>query len=157
MIVRPDVSVIIPTRDAIAWLPSAIASIGMDQRAEIIVVDDGSTDGTLCWLGKQATVDDRLRFLHGTRAGFSRARNLGISAATAPLIAFLNFDDRWLPGKLDMQLALHAAHPEIGFSFATCRRAAGSEQGSGECFKAWRRFAGGYAGTGQSVVIEHPV
>lgn len=154
---RPDVSVIIPTRDALAWLPSAIASIGTDARVEILVVDDGSTDGTLCWLGQQAAVDARIRFLHGAHAGLSRARNLGISAANAPLIAFLNADDRWLPEKLDRQLALHRAHPEIGFSFSACRHVTADRQADSRCCQAWQHFAGRYVKTGQPAVIEHPV
>ncbi len=137
----PELSVVIPTCDALVWLPDAIASVGADPRAEIIVVDDGSTDGTLAWLGELAVRDKRVRFLHGARGGPSRARNLAISAARAPLIAFLDADDRWLPGKLDAQLALHRAHPEVCFSFTDYRHVTVSGEDRGGCFAFWPRFA----------------
>ena len=77
----PDVTVVIPTRNALAWLPAAIASIGPDPRVEILVVDDGSTDGSAEWLAQQAAGDARLRVLVGGGDGPSVARNLAIVQA----------------------------------------------------------------------------
>ena len=157
MIDRPEVSVIIPTRDALQWLPSAIASIGPNPAVEILVVDDGSTDGTLAWLGELAVADPRVRFMHGSHTGPSRARNLAIGAARAPLVAFLDADDRWLPCKLDAQLALHRAHPEIGFSFTDYRHVTTSDQDRGGCFSFWPRFAARYGSVTESFVLDRPV
>ena len=69
MTIRPEVSVIIPTRDALQWLPSASHRSGRTRAVEILVVDDGSTDGTLAWLGRLAVADPRVRFMHGSRPG----------------------------------------------------------------------------------------
>jgi glycosyltransferase involved in cell wall biosynthesis len=103
----PDVSVIVPTRDR--WsllsthaLPSATCQEGVV--AEVIVVDDGSTDGTAEALA--AIADPRLRHLrHEQPLGVSAARNTGIAAATGRWIAFLDDDDLWAPWKLARQLA----------------------------------------------------
>ncbi len=157
MIDRPEVSVIIPTRDALQWLPAAVASIGPNPAVEILVVDDGSTDGTLAWLGELAVSDPRVRFMHGSHTGPSRARNLAIGAAQAPLVAFLDADDRWLPGKLDAQLALHRAHPEIGFSFTDYRHITTDNQDRGGCFSFWPRFAARYGSATESFLLDRAV
>jgi glycosyltransferase involved in cell wall biosynthesis len=121
------VSVIIPTRNSLRWLPHAIGSIGDDPRAEILVVDDASTDGTRNWLVRKSLDEPRLRILQGQGAGLARARNLAIAAATAPLLAFLDACDSWYPGKLPVQLRLHQDHPQLAFSFTDYRRV--NEQG----------------------------
>jgi glycosyltransferase involved in cell wall biosynthesis len=157
MITRPEVSVIIPTRDALQRLPAAIASIGPHPNLEILVVDDGSTDGTLAWLGELAVADHRVRFMHGSKTGPSRARNLAIGAARSPLVAFLDADDRWLPGKLDAQLALHRAHPEIGFSFTDYRHINTRNQNRGSCFAGWPRFAARFGTAIDSFVLDRAV
>ncbi len=136
----PDVSVIIPTKDALAYLPTAIASIGSDPRVEIIVIDDGSTDGSAVWLAALAARDPRLVILTGPAAGPARARNLGIAAARAPLVAFLDADDWWAPGKLERQLLLHHADPQIGFSFTDYRHVTPAGEDRGGSFVFWPRF-----------------
>lgn len=154
MTARPEVSVIIPTRDALQWLPAAVASIGPDLSVEILIVDDGSTDGTLAWLGELAISDPRVRFMHGAHTGPSRARNLAIGAVRAPLVAFLDADDRWMPGKLDAQLALHRAHPEIGFSFTDYRHITVKNEDRGGCFVFWPRFAARYGTATEPFVLD---
>ena len=61
----PLASVIIPTRDCIAWLPGAILSIGPNPDIEIIVFNDGSTDGTREWLAEAARADRRVTMSGG--------------------------------------------------------------------------------------------
>jgi glycosyltransferase involved in cell wall biosynthesis len=102
---RPDVSVVIPTRNRRPLLQRSLAS-ALGQRGvdvEVIVVDDGSSDGTadaVTGLG-----DDRVRVVrHDTSRGVSAARNAGIGAAQAPWLAFLDDDDLWSPHKLGAQL-----------------------------------------------------
>jgi glycosyltransferase involved in cell wall biosynthesis len=112
----PACSVVIPARDCLAFLPAALASVdaqGCD--VEIIVVDDASQDGTSDWLA--ARRPDVIR-LSGEGRGPAHARNSALAAARAPLIAVLDADDLWRPGKLARQLAAHAAHPAATFSFA---------------------------------------
>ncbi len=157
MILGPAVSIIVPTRDALAWLPGAIESIGMDPNVEILVVDDGSTDGTLAWLGEQARIDSRLRFMHGTHAGPSRARNLAVGAARAPLVAFLQPGDRWLPGKLQAQIDLHANQPHVGFSFTDYRLLTSAGLPNGTGFAAWPRFSAQYGRAEAPFVMDRPL
>ena len=142
----PAVSVIIPTRNCLPWLPAAIASIGPSEEVEIIVFDDASTDGTAEWLAEQARRDGRLVILTGGGIGPSHARNQSIDVARAPLVAFLDADDRWYPDKLATQLALHRTWPEIGFSFTDYRHITEEGEDRGGCFAYWRRFAGRIAG-----------
>lgn len=142
----PSVSIVIPTRNAAGWLARAIFSIGPLAEAEILVVDDGSTDSTAQILAEFALHDPRLRVLNGAGQGAGAARNLAIAAARAPLIAFLDADDRWRLGKLEAQLAFHRAHPEMGFSFTDYRHITAEREDRGPCFAYWPRFAACLAG-----------
>ncbi len=96
------VSVIIPNRNNLDTLPAALASVEAQQfpGMEIIVVDDGSTDGSREWLYKASRNNPALRVLHTDGAGPSDARNEAISVASAEIIAFLDSDDTWERGKL---------------------------------------------------------
>jgi glycosyltransferase involved in cell wall biosynthesis len=96
----PDVSVVIATRDRPASLARLLACVkSQSSRFECIVVDDASGDDTQdAYARIWADLDDRFRLLPATGAlaeGPSRARNRGIAAAAAPLIAFCDDDDRW--------------------------------------------------------------
>ena len=106
------VSVIIPTYNRSDRVPAAVASVlGQSFRErEVLVVDDGSSDGTAEAL---EAFRGRIRVLrHDRNRGVSAARNTGIRASTAPLVAFLDSDDRWLPGKLEAQVRFFRDHPE---------------------------------------------
>ncbi|MDP2073785.1 glycosyltransferase [Hydrogenophaga sp.] len=110
------VSVIIPVRDGRAYIDEAIASVLSQsfQDVEIVVINDGSTDGdydALC------ATDPRIRVLHLAGNGVSTARNLGMQVARGELIAFLDADDVWFPGKLAAQVRYMEAHPEVGVVF----------------------------------------
>ncbi|NKC29523.1 glycosyltransferase family 2 protein [Falsiroseomonas selenitidurans] len=119
---QPRLSVVIPARNALRWLPGAIASIGSMAAMEVLVVDDGSEDGTADYLRGIAAGDRRIRPLSTARIGPAAARNAGLAVAQAPLVAFLDADDRWRRGKLAAQMELHRLFPEIGFSFTDHRR-----------------------------------
>jgi len=105
------VSVIIPTFNRAIKTVRAISSV-LYQRFtdhEIIVVDDGSTDPTNEALRQ---FKDRIHIaVHTTNRGVSAARNTGIAASTAPLVAFLDSDDYWLPEKLSVQTAFFDENP----------------------------------------------
>lgn len=130
----PTVSVIVATYNSLGTLPKALESIGPRTDLEIVVFDDGSTDGTADWLAEAANRDPRIVALHGLGIGPSKARNQAIAAARAPLLAFLDAGACWHPGKLPAQLALHAAWPEAGFSFTDFRRIAETGEVQGTCF-----------------------
>jgi glycosyltransferase involved in cell wall biosynthesis len=108
---KPLVSVIIPTYNRGWIVREAIDSVlAQDfENFELIVVDDGSTDDTprlLDGYGRDITV------ICQTNSGVSAARNRGIAAAAGSLIAFLDSDDLWLPGKLSRQVAFFETHSE---------------------------------------------
>lgn len=134
------VSVIMPNRNNLDTLPAAIHSIGLQQleAVEILVIDDGSSDGSREWLSAMARELPQLRVLHTESVGPSGARNLGISEASAPIIAFLDSDDVWLRGKLRVQVEHLERNPEIGMSFTDYRHIGPSGEDRGTCFDYWR-------------------
>lgn len=92
-------SVIMPVRNGERFIAEAVASVlrqlGPDD--ELVVIDDGSTDGTRALLARLQ--DQRIRVIEGTGRGVSSARNIGLAAATGAFIAFLDHDDLWPPGR----------------------------------------------------------
>jgi glycosyltransferase involved in cell wall biosynthesis len=103
----PAVSVVIATRNYGRYLAGAIRSV-LDQTwrdFEIVVIDDGSTDDTPAVV-QPFLADSRVHYQRTDGLGQSRAKNLGIRLCRAPLIAFLDGDDEWLPQKLERQLPL---------------------------------------------------
>ena len=111
------ISVIIPTHNRRDLLPRAIDSVlGQTHKAdEIIVVDDGSDDGTAEMLRQTYP---EVKLIQQKNAGVSAARNRGITSATGEWIALLDSDDAWLPQKLERQLETLAQHP--GFRIVHC-------------------------------------
>ena len=108
----PRVSPIVIFLDAKSFFGEAIESIiGQDYADwELLLVDDGSTDGTADIARRYAELDSqRIRYLshpgHENR-GMSASRNLGIREARGEYLAFLDADDTWLPGKLTRQVAI---------------------------------------------------
>lgn len=112
----PTVSVIVPTYNRAGTLARAIRSVLQQTHAdfEVIVVDDGSTDETAEVVAGFS--DARVRYLYQDNRGAAAARNAGIRAARAALIAFQDSDDEWLADKLDAQLEAfhqHATSPAL--------------------------------------------
>jgi glycosyltransferase involved in cell wall biosynthesis len=111
----PEVSVVIPTYNRRAMLLEAIDSVHAQSAHvfELIVIDDGSTDGTAEHLTR---IDEMIRFDRIEHRGPAAARNRGVAIARAPLVAFLDSDDLWAPSKLERQLALMRANPGCAIS-----------------------------------------
>lgn len=105
------VSVVIPTYNRVAYITRALDSVAAQTcpPLEIIVVDDGSTDGTADMLRRDYP---RVKVIRQANRGVSHARNTGIGAASGDWIAFLDSDDAWLPEKLARQLRALAEHPK---------------------------------------------
>jgi glycosyltransferase involved in cell wall biosynthesis len=116
----PAVSVVIPAYNAADHLAATLESVRRQTLSdwELLVIDDGSTDGTARLVRDAAAVDPRIRLLTGPNGGVSRARNRGAAESRAPLIAFLDADDRWAPTALAEHLAHFQADPGLGVSFA---------------------------------------
>jgi len=108
---QPTISVVIPTFNYGHFIGEALTSALRQNFAplEIIVVDDGSTDGTEAALRPYA---ERIVYIRQDNAGVSAARNRGIRAARGDWIAMLDADDIWLPNKLESQRRCAAAHPD---------------------------------------------
>jgi glycosyltransferase involved in cell wall biosynthesis len=106
------VSVIIPAYNAAHFLAKAVASVERQGYSplEIIVIDDGSTDNTAEVVRSLRSVD---RYLRQENAGPATARNRGIEIAQGEFIAFLDADDEWPAGKLDLQVGRLRAEPQL--------------------------------------------
>jgi glycosyltransferase involved in cell wall biosynthesis len=111
---EPTVTCIIPARDAERYLAESIDSV-LGQTVgppELLVVDDGSTDGTAA---AAAAYGDALTVLRQPPTGRAAACNAGLRIARGEFIAFLDADDLWLPAKLDRQLAVFRARPSVEY------------------------------------------
>jgi glycosyltransferase involved in cell wall biosynthesis len=110
------VSVIVPAYNYARYLGQALDSILGQSRppAEVIVVDDGSTDHTAA---VAANYGDRIRYLHQANRGPGAARNVGVEHAHGQFLAFLDGDDWWEPAKLEWQLAVFEADPAMDIVF----------------------------------------
>lgn len=114
----PAVSIVMPLYNKAGQVLDTIASVIAQSVTdwELVVVDDGSTDGGPALV--RALNDERIRVVSQANAGVSAARNKGIECARADLVAFLDADDLWLPEFLASVLALQADFPEAQW-FAT--------------------------------------
>lgn len=110
---RPSVSVVIPTYNRSGLTIRAVTSalMALAPGDEIIVIDDGSTDGTASRL--MAAFGDRIRLVRTTNKGAGAARNRGIAEARCSLIAFLDSDDEWFPDKLYLQRSVMTERADI--------------------------------------------
>lgn len=109
----PQVSVIVPVYNGEKYIEEALESVFAQtfRDFDVIVVNDGSTDGTEERLGKYR---GRIIYISQPNMGQSASRRKGLAAGSGPLIAFLDSDDLWLPKKLERQAAFAQAHPEYG-------------------------------------------
>jgi glycosyltransferase involved in cell wall biosynthesis len=109
------ISVVIPVYNGAAYVGEAIASVRAQSPTvtEIIVVDDGSTDGSAAVAGKIAGV----RVVTQENAGQAAARNRGAELAQDGWLAFLDADDLWAPGKLALQLDAFEQDPKLDLVF----------------------------------------
>src|SRR5688500_5442659 len=112
------VSAIIPTYNRRTILPRALESVLAQTRQpdEVIVIDDGSTDGTSDMLGETFAhrFGERLRYVWQPNGGVSAARNHGMRLARGDFFSFLDSDDTWLPDKTQRQADWLAGHADYG-------------------------------------------
>ena len=154
---KPICSVVIPTRDCVDYLKQSIPTIYQQKLddVEIIIVDDGSTDGSHEYLAECQKNDKNFVVLQTDGIGPGRARNHAIEHANSDLIAFLDADDLWIEGKLGRQLAFHEAQPDASLSFTDYIHFRPGEPLSGSSFDYWGRDFLKPNQTGYEV-IEHP-
>ena len=113
----PTVSVIIHTYNNEKFIAETVESV-LNQTYkdyEIIVVDDGSADGT-----RDALVPymQKIRYHYKENGGIASAKNAGISLTQAKFVAFLDHDDLWVPDKLQLQMECFREHPRVGLVYA---------------------------------------
>lgn len=120
------VSVIIPVYNGAEWLEDCIASFNAQsfKDFEILLIDDGSTDGSGAVCDLMAAGDPKIRVFHKENGGAGSARNLGIEKARGKYIAFTDADDTVRPGYL---ARLYGAAAETGADLVMC-----------DCFKEWK-------------------
>ena len=111
------ISCIVPVFNGQRYLGEALESILKQsyRPIEVIVADDGSTDGTATVIGRYG---EQIRYLKQPNAGTAAARNLGLTAAHGEFVAFLDADDLWHPDKLERQMARFQARHELDYCFA---------------------------------------
>jgi glycosyltransferase involved in cell wall biosynthesis len=160
----PAVTVVIPLYQTERYVGEALASVLAQTFGDfdVVVVDDGSMDR-----GPEiarTTGDARVRVVTQANRGLAGARNTGIREAAAPLIAFLDSDDRWHPEKLARHVAHFAGDPDLGVSFSQSRLIdeAGTPLGliqrpSGRPLTAEEHFCNNPIGNGSAPVLRRAV
>src|SRR5262245_18828577 len=109
----PCVSVLLPVHNGLPFLRQAVQSL-LEQTLtdiEMLALDDASTDGSGAYL--DSIQDPRLRVIHLPRLGLSRALNIGLQEARAPLAARMDADDVALPERLLLQFEFLRQHPDV--------------------------------------------
>lgn len=114
------VSCVVPVFNGVRHLAASLESILAQNYGsiEVIVVDDGSTDGTR---SVATSLAERVRYLYQENAGPAAARNTGVAAARGEFVAFNDADDLWRPEKLERQMAHFARVPSLGVSVTHIR------------------------------------
>jgi GT2 family glycosyltransferase len=114
------VGVVVPMHNAERTIAATLASICAQthRSLDIVVVDDGSTDGSATVAEAWSRRDQRIRIVHQANAGVAAARNAGAAATDAPFLAFVDADDLWAPTKIACQLAaLDEGGPAAGLVY----------------------------------------
>jgi glycosyltransferase involved in cell wall biosynthesis len=152
---KHKVSVVIPTYNRAGMLREALESV-LGQTlpaAEVLVVDDGSTDGTAQVVEDLARQGAPVVYLSGPHTNNrGEARNRGAAAASGDLIAFLDSDDLWKPRRLERQLEAWGLAPEAGFAFCNAQRFADTGLLGGPCLPVRADYSGYILGE----ILEEP-
>lgn len=119
----PKVSVIVPAYNVRSYISDALISIEHQslREFEVLIVDDGSTDGTSEIVKSFCQRDPRFKMLHKSNGGLSSARNYGIRHANTDYIALLDGDDAYKPDKLATHVALLDNYPDVGVVYSASR------------------------------------
>ncbi|WP_066376700.1 MULTISPECIES: glycosyltransferase family A protein [unclassified Anabaena] len=113
----PKVSVVIPAFNALKYLPETLKCLFNQtfKDFEVIIVDDGSSDGTAEWASQ--IKEPNVKFITQANQGSSGARNTGIKHSQGEFIAFMDADDSWQSTKLEKQVQVLEENPEVGLVY----------------------------------------
>jgi succinoglycan biosynthesis protein ExoO len=127
----PKVSVIMPAFNAERYLHTAVESVLRQTLAdlELLIVDDGSTDGTVALARGYAERDARVHVFEQANAGPGPARNTGFRHGSGRLFAFLDSDDEWDDTFLEEHVAILDARPDVDVLVGNARNRGGSRDG----------------------------
>ena len=111
------VSIIVPVYNIIEYLPACVESLQKQSCAdvEILLVDDGSTDGSGILCDQYAAEDKRIRVVHKENGGLSSSRNAGLDAATGDWVLFVDGDDYLAQNAVEQLLNVAKKHPDADF------------------------------------------
>ena len=161
------VSVVIPAFNASDTILEALESVSQQtyRNLEIVVVDDGSTDGTSALVQHYQKRDARVRLIQKPNAGVASARNAGIRSSLGAFVAFIDADDLWHPTKIAKQMtALLAGGPETALAYSPFRviDVDGKVLSSSRRFGAngwvlYRHFHANLIGNGSSILVRKEV
>jgi len=114
----PIVSIVIPAYNAAAYLKETVDSVlaSTFQDFEVVIVNDGSNDGT-CDVAR-SIADPRVRLISHTNKGMSASRNIAIASGNSEFIALLDADDIWHPEKLALQVNTLTQHPDYDICYS---------------------------------------
>lgn len=123
MVISRKVSVVVPVYNIRSYIEAALVSLERQsfQDFEVIIVDDGSTDGTAEQVKPFCQRDSRFQLLHKQNGGLSSARNYGIRHARADYIALLDGDDAYESNKLATHVAVLDRNPDVGVVYSASR------------------------------------
>lgn len=111
----PIVSIIMPTYNRAPLISEAIESVIAQEYPawELIIVDDGSSDGTDIIVSKYVQADERIKYFYQSNQGQSSARNFGIEQSRGHYIAFLDSDNQWFPHRLRVGIEAFSLNPDV--------------------------------------------
>jgi glycosyltransferase involved in cell wall biosynthesis len=116
-------SVIVTSYNYRPYLGQAVDSAAAQRLAprEILIVDDGSSDGSAAWAREHYAADSRIRVIEQSNTGQLGAFARGVAEAAGDWVAFLDADDRWDPGYLEQVVAVLAGRPSVDFVYTNLR------------------------------------
>lgn len=119
---KPQISVILPYFEGLAWLPRSIRSVREQQGVcwELIIVDDGSKQDPTAIV--QSLQDDRLRLVRIEHSGKGAALNVGVANSKADIVCFLDQDDIMNPGRLTLQCEAFLRNPDVEVIYSDYER-----------------------------------
>ena len=137
-----QVTVVMPNYNCLAYLPKAIDSVLLqkDVLLELMIIDDGSTDGSVEWLEQAEQRYNQIRLIKQPNQGVIAARNKAIKKAQGDYIAFLDADDYWYPDKLKAQLDFMLDNTDCGLTFTNYQHIDMNYHPIIDCFAYWPEF-----------------